>query len=119
MSEKTMTAALEKLAKWRKFFASWQLGTTPAGDGRYRAVADHREVTIVMRAELSALTDLLIAQGVFTQGDFQDSVERHAKLLDHVYEERFPGWRSLPEGLHMKLPEAAETMRTMGFPPCA
>lgn len=116
MSDKTAQAALEKLAKWRKFFASWQIGTTPAVDGRYRAVADHREVTILMRAELSALTGLLISKGMFTQEEFRDSLEREAKLLDHDYEERFPGWRSLPEGLHMKLPEAGETMRTMGFP---
>ena len=117
MSDKTARAALEKLAKWRKFFASWQLGTVPAADGRYKAVADHREVSILMRAELSALTGLLISKGTFTQEEFRGSLEREAKLLDHEYEERFPGWRSLPEGLSMKLPEAAETMRKMGFPP--
>jgi hypothetical protein len=117
VSDTTLAAALEKLAKWRKFFASWQLGTTPASDGRYKAVADHREMTILMRAELSALTNLLIGTGAFTQAEYQDSLEREVKLLDHAYEERFPGWRSLPEGLHMKLPEAAETMRKMGFPP--
>lgn len=117
MSETTMLAALNKLAKWRKFFASWQLGTTSASDGRYRAVADHREVTIVMRAELSAAVNLLIDKGVFTREEYQAQLEREAKQLDHVYEERFPGWRSLPEGLHMKLPEAGETMRKLGFPP--
>lgn len=26
-------------------------------------------------------------------------------------------WRSTPDGLSMKLPEAAETMRKLGFPP--
>lgn len=117
MSEKTMLAALEKLAKWRKFFASWQIGTTAAGDGRYRAVADHREMSIVLRVELSAVTNLLIDKGVFTGEEYQAQLEREAKQLDHVYEERFPGWRSLPEGLHMRLPEAAETTRNLGFPP--
>jgi hypothetical protein len=112
-----VTDALNKLAKWRKFFASWQVGTLPAGDGRYRAVADHREMSILMRAELSAMAGLLIRKGVFTQEEFRDALEAEAKLLDHDYEERFPGWRSLPAGLHMKMPEAAETMRKMGFPP--
>jgi hypothetical protein len=112
-----MLAALDKLAKWRKFFASWQLGTVPAHDGRFKAVADHREITILVRAELSALTGLLLRKGVFTEQEWRDALELEAKQLDHDYEERFPGWRSLPEGLSMKLPEAAETMRKMGFPP--
>jgi hypothetical protein len=30
--------------------------------------------------------------------------------------EAIPGWRSTPDGLHMKMPEAAETMRDLGFP---
>ena len=112
-----MRAALEKLAKWRKFFASWQVGTVPAGDGRYKAVADHREVSILMRAELSALTGLLLRKGTFTEQEWRDALELEAKQLDHDYEERFPGWRSLPEGLSMKMPEAAETARELGFPP--
>jgi hypothetical protein len=117
VSEKSLRAALEKLAKWRKFFASWQLGTTAAGDGRYRAVASHRELSILMRAELSALTGLLIGKGVFSQEEFAGALEAEAKLLDHDYEESYPGWRSLPEGLSMKMPEAGETMRKLGFPP--
>jgi hypothetical protein len=117
MSDKSVTAALEKLAKWRKFFASWQLGTRLDSDGESRAVRDHREVTILLRAELSALTGLCIRKGVFTQREFQDALEAEAKMLDHIYEERFPGWRSTPDGLHMKLPEAQETMQKLGFPP--
>jgi hypothetical protein len=117
VSEKSLRAALEKLAKWRKFFASWQLGTTTADDGRYRAVADHRELSILMRAEMSAVTGLLIRKGVFTQEEFGEALERSAKQLDHDYEESYPGWRSLPEGLSMKLPEALETMQKLGFPP--
>lgn len=117
MSDKSLRAALEKLAKWRKFFASWQLGTTSAGDGRYKAVADHREVSILMRAELSALTEILLRKGVLTEQQWTDALEREAKQLDQDYEGRFPGWRSLPEGLSMKLPEAAETMKNLGFPP--
>ena len=117
MSEKSLRAALEKLAKWRKFFASWQLGTREAGDGEYKAVADHRELSILMRAELSALTGLLIRKGVFTQAELGEALEREAKQLDHDYEETYPGWRSLPDGLHMKMPEALETMKDLGFPP--
>jgi len=117
VSEKTMRAALEKLAKWRKFFASWQVGTVPASDGRYKAVADHRELSILMRAEITAVTGLLVKKGVISQAEFGEALERSAKQLDHDYEESYPGWRSLPDGLHMKLPEAVETMKNLGFPP--
>ena len=116
MSERSLRSALEKLTKWRRFFASWQLGTRPPGDGELRAVADHRELSILMRAELSALTGLLIRKGVFTQEEAGDALEAEAKRLDHDYEESYPGWRSTPDGLSMKMPEAAETMRKLGFP---
>ena len=48
---------------------------------------------------------------------FGDALEAEAKALDHAYEESYPGWRSTPDGLSMKLPEAAETVRKLGFPP--
>jgi hypothetical protein len=117
VSDKAMMAALDKLAKWRKFFASWQLGTRTDSDGECNAVKDHREVSILMRAELSALTGLLLRKGVFTEQQWTDALEREAKQLDHDYEGRFPGWRSTADGLSMNLPEAIETMRKLGFPP--
>lgn len=117
MSDKSLMTALDKLCKWRKFFASWQLGTTTADDSEYKAVANHRELSILLRAEQSALTGLLVRKGVFTQEEFQAALEAEAKMLDHDYEERYPGWRSTPHGMHMKMPEAGETMRKLGFPP--
>lgn len=117
MSGKTTLETLNKLCKWRKFFASWQLGTTTDSDGEYRAVAHHRELSILLRAELTAVTGLLIRKGVFTQQEFQAELEAEAKRLDHDYEESFPGFRTVADGLSMKLPEAAETMRKLGFPP--
>ncbi len=117
MSDQSLSAVLEKLAKWRKFFASWQLGTRPAADGEYRAVADQRELFILMRAELSALAGLLIRKGVITQKEFQVALEGEAWQLDHDYEKAYPGFRTSASGLHVKLPEALETMKRLGFPP--
>jgi hypothetical protein len=108
--------AMNKLTKWRAFFASWQLGTRRSSDGECRAVRDHREVTIICRAELSALAGLLIKKGVFTQEEFTGALTAEAKRLDHDYEEHFPGWRSTEAGMSMKMPEAGETMRELGFP---
>lgn len=114
-----MTSAdvLNKLAKWRNVFASWQLGTRRADDGECRAVKDHRELSILMRAELSALTGLLIKKGVITQPGFEAALMSEAGQLDQDYERKFPGFTTSLDGVEMHLPEAAETMRRMGFPP--
>jgi len=117
VSDQSVFAALDKLAKWRKFFASWQLGSRPDSDGECKAVKNHRELSILMRAELSALTGLMIRKGVFTAEEWSAALEAEAKALDRDYEKSFPGWRSTPDGLSMKLPEAGETMRKLGFPP--
>ena len=108
---------LNKLAKWRNVFAAWQLGTRTDTDGECRAVKDHRELTILMRAELSALTGLLIKKGVITGPQFEAALTSEAGLLDHDYEGKFPGFSTGQDGVHMQLPEAAETMKRMGFPP--
>lgn len=50
--------ALNRLAKWRTVFAGWQLGTRARGDPESDAVRDHREATIMLRAEVNALTAL-------------------------------------------------------------
>jgi hypothetical protein len=117
VSDQSLLTALEKLTKWRKFFASWQLGTRADSDGESRAVRNHRELSILLRVEVSALIALLTRKGVFTQEEWLAALEAEAKALDHAYEEAYPGWRSTPDGLSMKMPEALETMRKLGFPP--
>lgn len=108
--------ALNKLAKWRAVFASWQLGTRLLSDGETRAVKDHREVTILLRAELNAMLGLLIQKGIFTAEEFDASLHNEAHLLDKDYEEKFPGFSTSQEGVHMNAPVALETMRKMGLP---
>ncbi len=77
----------------------------------------HRELSILLRAEVTALAGLLIRKGVFTQQEWQDALEAEAIQLDQDYSDANPGWSSTPDGLSMKLPEAADTMRRLGFPP--
>jgi hypothetical protein len=117
MSDRSAFVALNKVAKWRNFFASWQLGTRPDTDGEYKALADQRELLILMRVELNALTELFLKKGLLTQQEVTAAFEREARALDKDYEDRFRGFSTSGDGLHMKLPEAAETMRKLGFPP--
>lgn len=91
--------ALNILTKWRVLFTGWQLGTRPKGDPEGDAVRDHREVTILLRAEMSALNGLLIEKGVYTADEWLVALEREAGLLAKDYEARFPGVTAHDNGL--------------------
>lgn len=110
MSEQSLRAVLEKLCKWRTILAGWQLGTRQKGDPESDAVRD-REVSILLRAEVSALLKVLIDKGVCTEAEFQDVLEGEAKALDAMYEEKFPGFRSTPQGMEIDVERAKETTK--------
>jgi hypothetical protein len=103
--------AVNKLAKWRSVFAGWQLGTRAKGDPECDAVRDHREVTILMRAELSAITRLMLDRGVFDQDEFQLAMIEEAELLSKDYEKKFPGCKATDIGIQIDISKAGETMR--------
>lgn len=110
-------AALNKLCKWRNFFVGWQLGTRTRDDAEAMAVRDHREVTIMMRAELNALTNALIKKELITIEQFNESLLQEAGFLDAAYQKSYPGFSTREDGLVMKMPAAADTMRVMNFRP--
>jgi hypothetical protein len=103
--------ALNRLAKWRSVFAGWQLGTRSDTDPECQAVRDHREVTILLRAEVNALTGLLIAKGVFTAEEFAAQLDDEADALSAMYARKFPGIRATDDGIEYSMPEAFATMR--------
>lgn len=96
--ERTMTA-LNILTKWRTIFTGWQLGTRPKGDPEGDAVRDHRELSILLRAESSALLGLLLRKGFITEEEWLAALEREAKALNRNYETRFPGVTASETGL--------------------
>jgi len=102
--------ACNKLVKWRSVLAGWQLGTRAKGDSECDAVRDHREVTILLRAEHTAFLRLLINKGVLTEDEFHRALLEEAKQLDKDYEHRFPGIQSTDEGMQFDA-RAAETMK--------
>lgn len=104
--------ALNKLAKWRTIFAGWQLGTREKSDPEAQAVKDAREVLMVMRAELSAVINLLLEKNVITKAEWYEHLAKEANALDALYEKKFPGMRSTDEGVNIfNIPKAAETMK--------
>lgn len=89
--EEQVYKALNRLAKWRTVFAGWQLGTRPKGDPECDAVVDQRELLIILRAELSALTGALVKKGVITATEYNQSLLEETERLDAAYEEKFKG----------------------------
>lgn len=96
-------AALNRVAKWRVLYAGWQLGTRPKGDPECDAVRDHRELSILLRVEMSALIDLLLKKGIITQEEWSAALEREANTLSQDYERKFPGVRATDHGLDINL----------------
>lgn len=109
--------AMNRLGKWRNVLASWQCGTFPRGYGPGDAVKDHREATLALRAEVTALVTLLVDKGVIQAEEFAAALAKEAELLCADYEAKFPGMTATDNGINMKMPQAAETMKRMGFPP--
>ena len=103
---------LEKLCKWRLVFASWQLGTRSKDDPECQAVRDHVDARLILRAEVSALTALLIKKGLISVEEFREQLETEAYLLDQMLEQKFPGWQSTEIGMAVvDVKKAIETMR--------
>jgi aspartate oxidase len=73
-------------------------------------VRDHREVTMLMRAEINALTALLLKKGVCTQEELQQQMILEFEHLDAAFEQRFPGIRTTIEGLDIDPKVAPITM---------
>lgn len=109
--QKLVDETINRVAKWRTVFTGWQLGTREKGDPEGDAVRDHRELTLLLRIEVQALTALMIKKGVFSEREFGLQVIEEAEFFDKQLEKRFPGFRATDDGMQMTMPEAAETMR--------
>ena len=108
-----MIAALNRLAKWRVVFAGWQLGTREKGDPEADALRDHREATLILRAEMSALISTLVEKKIISAEEFQLACTIEADVLNESLAKRFPGITAESYGIKLT-PEAVETMK--GWP---
>lgn len=102
---------LNRAARWRQVFAGWQLGSRSIEDPECQAVRDHREATIILRIELTALAGLLIEKGLLTHDEIVDRIEHEAAEFDAMMEKRFPGMKATDDGIEYDVPVAVETMK--------
>lgn len=107
MSRGDAMQALNRLAKWRTVLAGWQLGTRAKGDPECDAVRDHREATLLLRVEVTALSQLLISKGVFTEQEWNEQIAAEAAYYSTALEKRFPGFT-------MGIPEPSATVGVAG-----
>lgn len=91
--------SLNRLTKWRAHFAGWQLGTRLKGDPESDAVRDHRELSMVMRAEITAIVGLLLKHGITTVDEFETQLAHEADALESSYQQRWPGARASDDGM--------------------
>ena len=108
--QKTLTASLNRLGKWRMVFCGWQLGTRTKEDPEAQALRDHRELTLLLRAEMSAVTGLLLKRGTFTLEEYQAQLTQEADQLNLDYQKRFPGFKADDQGMVMNAAIARDTM---------
>jgi hypothetical protein len=104
-------AALQRLAKWRTVFTGWQLGTRADTDPQAQAVRDHREATIMLRAEVTALVYLMVEKDVFTHEEFVRQIGDEAEHLMRAFEKLFPGFKAADYGMDIDVVKAAETTK--------
>lgn len=104
--------SLNRLAKWRAHFAGWQLGTRPKGDPESDAVRDHREQTIILRAETTAIVGLLVNKGFITVDEFQAQLAEEADDLERAYQRRWPGAKASDDGMVYNPHEAFAWMQS-------
>jgi hypothetical protein len=110
-----MSDTLQRLCKWRQIFAGWQLGTRPIEDPEVQAVRDQREILLLLRAEVSALTVILLRRRTMTQAEFEAALDVEAEHLMRALEKRFPGARAELDGMHINTAEADPWLSK--FPP--
>lgn len=107
----TVMDKINRLTKWKMVFAGWQLGTRPVGDPECDAVRDHREVTILLRAEVTTLIALLVEKDVCTETEFSEALGTEAEQLSADYSRRFPGFTATDDGIDINVQRASDIMK--------
>lgn len=110
------TAALNRLCKWRSVLAGWHLGTRSADAPGVQAMRDLQDFRLVMRAEMNAITELMIQKGIFTKAEYDAALALAADECELDLQRSFPGYRATDAGMDINVAVAMETNRARGFP---
>jgi hypothetical protein len=106
--------SLNILAKWRSVFTGRILGTR-GRDPQTQGFRDLFEKLLILRVEVSALSQLLDAKGIISFDEYMKQVTVESDLLTKALAEQFPGMEAKEYGISYDLEKAQETMK--GWPP--
>jgi len=106
--------ALNRLAKWRSVFTGRWLGTRSIQDPEAIAVRDVFEKLLILRVELTAISNLLIDQKIYSINQYMAQVTIECGHLQAALERQFPGHKACDYGMDIDIAIAAET--TKGWP---
>lgn len=108
--------ALNRLCKWRSVLAGWHLGTRGKNEPGVQAMRDLQDFRLIVRAEVTAIVNVLLAKGTFTKAEFEAAMTVEAVELEKMLQRQFPGYRATDEGMSINPVVAEETNKAMGFP---
>jgi len=74
-------------------------------------VRDHRETTMLLRAEVTTLTRILLEANIIKKEELAQIMTEEMQYLDKAYEKKFPGFTTSLDGVHMDIQKCAETTR--------
>lgn len=103
-----------RLAKWRAVYTGRIAGTRTADDPVAIGYRDLFEKVLLMRAELNAVTSLLLDAGLINPEYADRAFGREYEQLADALADVFPGMTATDEGINLHLPDAAEAMK--GWP---
>lgn len=109
-----MVASLNVLAKWRTVFAGRILGTQPKDNGPVAGYRDLFEKLLIQRAELTALSKVLMDKGVCSHDEYCRAVAWAAEDLSKALADAFPGYEATSYGIRM---DARAAKTSAGWPP--
>lgn len=93
-------------------------GSAPPSSGRYKAMMDVFEKLYFLRAEVNALTKLLIDKGVFTEVEYSEQALKEYAFLLAKEQERWPEVEFRPGELVIKDTAAfQQRCKAEGWPP--
>lgn len=112
-----MFKAAQRLRQFGRLAAGRLFGTLPNADGRYLAVVDEWERSLLVRAEASGLSRVLIEKGIISRAEWVAIVLEEYRALGDAIEKTWPELRVDDIGIHITDPAAfAARAKREGWP---
>lgn len=86
----SLNKAFGRIRQFARYAVGRITGTTPNTNGAYKQLLSLDEARFLHRVELTALTRLMIAKGVFTSEEFAHQTLEEAIAFEHQLKEHFP-----------------------------